>query len=83
MGTETGSDGMDKFVTEDILLAGAIPKCCVTTYRAVSPRLLRRAQNIEVQSGNGFCDISALIIHVKGRKYCMHLSVKKTLERMK
>ncbi|XP_035235733.1 C-C motif chemokine 27a [Anguilla anguilla] len=61
---------------------GAMPKCCLYTDRSITPRLLRRAEKIEVQSSGGFCDINALIIHVKGKKFCAHLPKKEILTKI-
>ncbi|KAJ8262828.1 hypothetical protein COCON_G00152850 [Conger conger] len=61
---------------------GAIPKCCVATSKAMSPSLLRRMERIEVQSSAGVCNINALIVHVKGKKYCVHVAARNILNRV-
>ncbi|KAJ8285403.1 hypothetical protein GJAV_G00026410 [Gymnothorax javanicus] len=61
---------------------GAIPRCCVATSK-MSPRLLRKAERIEYQSSGGVCDISAFIVHIKRRKYCVNPSMKKLIRKMR
>ncbi|KAM7416005.1 hypothetical protein PAMA_018197 [Pampus argenteus] len=61
-----------------------IPKCCAST-RNVHVQTLMRVERWDVQESNGACDISALILHVRGMKYaiCAHPRVKKLLTWLK
>ncbi|XP_030271974.1 C-C motif chemokine 27a [Sparus aurata] len=58
-----------------------IPKCCITTKKFIPGRLLRKVQRYEMQKDSGACDITALILHIKGlsRPVCADPQV---LERM-
>ncbi|XP_062384452.1 C-C motif chemokine 27b [Sardina pilchardus] len=58
---------------------GAIPKCCVKT-PIVPLNILMLVNKYDVQHSHGICDIDAIKLHVKGRRYCAHPKVLKVLE---
>ncbi|XP_069379173.1 C-C motif chemokine 27a [Paralichthys olivaceus] len=45
----------------------AIPKCCMKTTKHLDTRWLMKVERWYIQQSSGACDISALIIFVKGR----------------
>ncbi|AWP07327.1 putative C-C motif chemokine 28 [Scophthalmus maximus] len=60
-----------------------IPKCCVrTTTCSIARRFLMKVERSYVQLSSGACDISALILYVKGRDkpICAPLKMKAILE---
>ncbi|XP_062237680.1 C-C motif chemokine 27a [Platichthys flesus] len=61
-----------------------IPTCCIKTSRHMNKHYLMKVEKWYVQEGSGACDISALILYVKGREkpLCAPLKVKTTLERL-
>ncbi|KAL2087691.1 hypothetical protein ACEWY4_016519 [Coilia grayii] len=59
---------------------GAIPKCCVKTTPFVPIPVLKLVDKYDVQSSNGVCDIDAVKLHVKGRRYCADRNVIKILQ---
>ncbi|KAG7476573.1 hypothetical protein MATL_G00084420 [Megalops atlanticus] len=61
---------------------GAIPKCCVATTKLIPPHILRKVDKFDVQTSHGTCEIDALILHVKGKKYCAHPDVKRILRQV-
>nr|XP_046201150.1 C-C motif chemokine 27a [Oncorhynchus gorbuscha] len=61
---------------------GGIPKCCVTTSMDIPTNVLRKVERAEMQRNNGACEINALVLHVKGKKFCAHPKVKRKLKRM-
>ncbi|XP_063068609.1 C-C motif chemokine 27b [Engraulis encrasicolus] len=58
---------------------GAIPKCCVKTTPFVPMYFLKQVDKYDIQSSNGFCDIDAVKLHVKGKRYCASKNVIKIL----
>uniref|UniRef100_A0A3B4TB62 Chemokine interleukin-8-like domain-containing protein n=1 Tax=Seriola dumerili TaxID=41447 RepID=A0A3B4TB62_SERDU len=44
-----------------------IPKCCVRT-RNINKHILMKVERLYEQRSNGACDISALILYIKGSK---------------
>ncbi|XP_034026462.1 C-C motif chemokine 27a [Thalassophryne amazonica] len=43
-----------------------IPRCCVKTAKFIPRRLLLKVHKWNVQLSSGACDISALVLHVRG-----------------
>ncbi|CAB1451742.1 unnamed protein product [Pleuronectes platessa] len=62
----------------------AIPKCCMTTPKHVHKQFLMKVEKWYVQEDRGACDISAVILYVKGRvkPICAPLKVKTALEKL-
>ncbi|XP_034728079.1 C-C motif chemokine 27a [Etheostoma cragini] len=60
---------------------GGIPKCCITTRKNIPKPLLKQVQRWKIQQSSGACDISALILYVKGRSkpICVDPKVKRIL----
>lgn len=65
-------------------ISAGIPKCCISTNMAIPGFILAKVQRWEVQHSNGACDITALILHVKGfqKPICAHPKVKGALQRI-
>ncbi|XP_010890771.1 C-C motif chemokine 27a [Esox lucius] len=61
---------------------GGIPKCCVKISKDFPPNLLMKVEKVDVQKNNGACEINALVLHVKGKKYCAHPKVKRKLKKI-
>ncbi|XP_073322058.1 C-C motif chemokine 27a [Pagrus major] len=61
-----------------------IPKCCITTKKSVPRHLLRKVHRYDLQENSGACDISALILYVKGmsRPICAHTHMEKIVRRL-
>ncbi|XP_031414476.1 C-C motif chemokine 27b [Clupea harengus] len=59
---------------------GAIPKCCVEISPKVPLNILMMVDKYDVQSSQGVCDIDAIKLHVKGKRYCAHPKVLKILQ---
>ncbi|XP_056275524.1 C-C motif chemokine 27a [Pseudoliparis swirei] len=58
-----------------------IHKCCIKTKEDIPVRMLQRVQGWSVQHSSGACDITALMLRVKGMRkpVCAHPKVKKAL----
>ncbi|KAL6472380.1 hypothetical protein MHYP_G00185680 [Metynnis hypsauchen] len=48
---------------------GAVPTCCVQTSR-IPLAILQEVEKYDVQNRNGVCEIDAVVLHHKGKKYC-------------
>ncbi|XP_034452499.1 C-C motif chemokine 27a [Hippoglossus hippoglossus] len=59
-----------------------IPKCCMKTAAHVNKHWLMKVEKWYVQQSSGACDISALILYVKGqlKPICAPLKVKTLLK---
>ncbi|XP_076876748.1 C-C motif chemokine 27b [Brachyhypopomus gauderio] len=58
---------------------GAIPKCCVGISR-IPLAILADVRKYDVQTRNGACDIDAVVLHHKGKRYCASLRVKRIMQ---
>ncbi|KAL0979094.1 hypothetical protein UPYG_G00180430 [Umbra pygmaea] len=61
---------------------GGIPKCCVKVSNHFSRNLLLNVEKFYMQKNNGACEINALVLYVKTKKYCAHPKLKSILKRI-
>ncbi|XP_040010601.1 C-C motif chemokine 27a [Xiphias gladius] len=61
-----------------------IPKCCIKTRKKISHRVLMQVERSYVQLNSGACDISALVLYLKGTKspICVDLKLKTFVDRI-
>ncbi|XP_041106591.1 C-C motif chemokine 28-like [Polyodon spathula] len=52
-------------ITEAVLAS-----CCSQTGTRIPMRLLKRVNKFEIQKSNGICDIKAVILHYRRKKFC-------------
>ncbi|XP_054630644.1 C-C motif chemokine 27a [Dunckerocampus dactyliophorus] len=64
---------------------GGIVKCCVKTRQSVPKIKLMMVRRWQMQESGGPCDISALILHVAGRRkpICANPTVRKHLKQVR
>ncbi|XP_053360862.1 C-C motif chemokine 27a isoform X2 [Clarias gariepinus] len=51
---------------------GRIPNCCLKTSNKVKLETIKISKKYYIQSDAGPCEIKALVLEVKNRKYCLH-----------
>uniref|UniRef100_A0A4W5M6V0 Chemokine interleukin-8-like domain-containing protein n=1 Tax=Hucho hucho TaxID=62062 RepID=A0A4W5M6V0_9TELE len=61
---------------------GGIPKCCVKTSMDIPTNVLKKVKRVEMQRSSGVCEISAIILHMKGKTLCAHPKLMRKLKRM-
>ncbi|KAJ7993605.1 hypothetical protein DPEC_G00256360 [Dallia pectoralis] len=61
---------------------GALPKCCLMTSMNFPRKLLMKVEQVEEQRNSGACEINALVLHVKKKKYCAHPKIKRILKKL-
>ncbi|XP_018614630.1 C-C motif chemokine 28 [Scleropages formosus] len=49
---------------------GGIPRCCVKISQKIPQRLLKHVEKYDFQTSSGFCDIPALVLYMKRKKFC-------------
>ncbi|KAM6990964.1 C-C motif chemokine 28 [Passerculus sandwichensis] len=86
-----------KFVTVLVVLAAMVTRtsetlfpgafsCCTKISDEISKGILRRVERFEIQKAGGLCHLEAVILHVKGRKFCVNpwnRKVEKMMKKMK
>ncbi|KAJ8338683.1 hypothetical protein SKAU_G00354690 [Synaphobranchus kaupii] len=60
---------------------GGAFQCCVTVKHKIPRRIVQNVDKCDVQRKGGFCEIEAVILYVKGKKYCASLKNLLTLRR--
>ncbi|XP_041280577.1 C-C motif chemokine 28 [Onychostruthus taczanowskii] len=60
--------------------------CCMKISDEISKGILRRVERFEIQKAGGLCHLEAVILHMKGRKFCVNpwnRKVEKMMKKMK
>ncbi|NXP43948.1 CCL28 protein, partial [Heliornis fulica] len=54
--------------------------CCTEISNGIPRRILQRVEKFEIQKADGLCHLEAIILHVKGRKFCVSPRVHQLVE---
>ncbi|KAF4072192.1 hypothetical protein AMELA_G00260330 [Ameiurus melas] len=65
-----------------ITTEGLIPNCCLSTTDKFKLFKIKNVEKYHLQSDAGPCEIKALIIHVKNKRYCLDLKYEKLVEKV-
>ncbi|NXH92705.1 CCL28 protein, partial [Edolisoma coerulescens] len=60
--------------------------CCMQISDEIPKGILRRVERFEIQKADGLCHLEAVILHIKGKKFCVNpwnRKVKKMMKKMK
>ncbi|XP_008628851.1 PREDICTED: C-C motif chemokine 28 [Corvus brachyrhynchos] len=71
--------------TSETLFPGAFD-CCTKISDEIPKGILRRVERFEIQKADGLCHLEAVILHIKGKKFCVNpwnRKVKKMMKKMK
>ncbi|NWR45743.1 CCL28 protein, partial [Regulus satrapa] len=77
------------FLTLLLLFLALFPgafNCCTKISDEVPKGILRRVERFEIQKADGLCHLEAVILHMKGKKFCVNpwnKKVKKFMKKMK
>ncbi|NWY93958.1 CCL28 protein, partial [Loxia curvirostra] len=77
------------FLTLLLLFLALFPgafSCCMKISNEISKGILRRVERFEIQKAGGLCHLEAVILHMKGRKFCVNpwnRKVEKMMRKMK
>ncbi|NXD44650.1 CCL28 protein, partial [Copsychus sechellarum] len=77
------------FLTLLLLFLALFPgafNCCTKISDEIPKGILRRVERFEIQKAHGLCHLEAIILHMKGRKFCVNpwnRKVKKMMKKMK
>ncbi|NXR83217.1 CCL28 protein, partial [Pycnonotus jocosus] len=77
------------FLTLPLLCLALFPRafdCCMKISDEIPKGILRRVERFEIQKADGLCHLEAIILHVKGKKFCVNpwnTKVKKMMKKMK
>ncbi|NWX63491.1 CCL28 protein, partial [Promerops cafer] len=77
------------FLTLLLLFLALFPgafNCCTKISDDISKGILGRVERFEIQKADGLCHLEAVILHVKGKKFCVNpwnRKVKKMMKKMK
>ncbi|NWW82728.1 CCL28 protein, partial [Climacteris rufus] len=77
------------FLTLLLLFLALFPgafNCCTKISDEVPKGILRRVERFEIQKADGLCHLEAVIIYIKGKKFCVsprNRKVKKIMKKMK
>ncbi|KAK2823253.1 hypothetical protein Q7C36_019853 [Tachysurus vachellii] len=61
---------------------GFKPPCCIATV-LIGRGMLRKVEKFTIQKVNCRCDIIALVLYVKGKRYCAPVKQKKLLQKLR
>ncbi|NXR19087.1 CCL28 protein, partial [Cinclus mexicanus] len=67
------------------LFPGAF-NCCTKISDEIPKGILRRVEGFETQQAGGLCHLEAVILHMKGKKFCVNprnRKIKKMMKKMK
>ncbi|NXO78598.1 CCL28 protein, partial [Sitta europaea] len=77
------------FLTLQLLFLALFPgafNCCMKISDEIPKGILRRVERFEIQKADGLCHLEAVILHMKGKKFCVNpqnRKVKKIMKKMK
>ncbi|NWT07603.1 CCL28 protein, partial [Vireo altiloquus] len=77
------------FLTLLLLFLALFPgafDCCTKISDEIPKGILRRVERFEIQKADGLCHLEAVILHIKGKKFCVNRwnrKVKKMMKKMK
>ncbi|NXM91334.1 CCL28 protein, partial [Oenanthe oenanthe] len=77
------------FLTLQLLFLALFPgafDCCTKISDEIPKGILRRVQRFDIQEAHGPCHLEAIILHMKGKKFCVNpwnRKVKKMMKKMK
>ncbi|NWI04179.1 CCL28 protein, partial [Tichodroma muraria] len=77
------------FLTLQLLFLALFPgafNCCMKISDEIPKGILRKVQRFEIQKADGLCHLDAVILHMKGKKFCVNpwnRKVKKMMKKMK
>ncbi|NXA72189.1 CCL28 protein, partial [Thryothorus ludovicianus] len=77
------------FLTLQLLFLALFPgafNCCMSISDEIPKGILRRVERFEIQKADGPCHLEAVILHTKGKKFCVNpwnRKVKKIIKKMK
>ncbi|NWH34438.1 CCL28 protein, partial [Chloropsis hardwickii] len=77
------------FLTLLLLFLALFPgafSCCMKISDEISKGILRRVERFEIQKAGGLCHLEAVILHMKGKKFCVNpwnRKVQKMMKKMK
>ncbi|NXT10051.1 CCL28 protein, partial [Prunella fulvescens] len=74
------------FLTLLLLFLALFPgafSCCMKISDEISKGILRRVERFEIQKAGGLCHLEAVILYMKGRKFCVNPWNKKVGKIMK
>ncbi|NXQ55803.1 CCL28 protein, partial [Anthoscopus minutus] len=77
------------FLTLLLLFLALFPgafNCCTKISDEIPKGILRRVARFEIQRADGLCHLEAVILHMKGKKFCVNpwnRKVKKMMKKMK
>ncbi|NXA89349.1 CCL28 protein, partial [Melanocharis versteri] len=77
------------FLTLLLLFLALFPgafDCCTKISDEIPKGILRRVVRFEIQKADGLCHLEAVILHMKGKKFCVNpwnKKVKKMMKKMK
>ncbi|KAG7322557.1 hypothetical protein KOW79_013903 [Hemibagrus wyckioides] len=61
---------------------GAIPPCCIAT-APIRPRMLGRMDDFTIQNSYGRCEIDAVVVKIREKRYCAPMQQRALVERIK
>ncbi|NXU08133.1 CCL28 protein, partial [Pardalotus punctatus] len=56
--------------------------CCTKISNEIPRRILRRVNRFEIQEADGPCHLEAVIVYVKGKKFCVNPRIRKVRKLM-
>ncbi|NXU42963.1 CCL28 protein, partial [Drymodes brunneopygia] len=77
------------FLTLLLLFLALFPgafDCCTEISDEIPKGILRRVERFEIQEADGLCHLEAVILHLKGKKFCVNphnRKVKRMMKKMK
>ncbi|NXY57137.1 CCL28 protein, partial [Callaeas wilsoni] len=74
------------FLTLLLLFLALFPgafDCCMKISDEIPKGILRRVERFEIQKADGLCHLEAVILHTKGKKFCVNLWNRKVKKMMK
>ncbi|NXU62422.1 CCL28 protein, partial [Horornis vulcanius] len=77
------------FLTLLLLFLALFPRainCCMKISEEIPKGILRRVERFDIQKADGLCHLEAVILHMKGKKFCVNpwnRKVKKMMKKMK
>ncbi|NXN30407.1 CCL28 protein, partial [Nycticryphes semicollaris] len=74
------------FLTLLLLFLALFPgafNCCTRISDEIPKGILRRVEGFEMQKADGLCHLEAVILYIKGRKFCVCPRIRKVKKWMK
>ncbi|NXJ71133.1 CCL28 protein, partial [Rostratula benghalensis] len=74
------------FLTLLLLFLALFPgafNCCTKISEEIPKGILRRVEGFEMQKADGLCRLEAVILYIKGRKFCVSPRIRKVKKWMK